>query len=459
MKRVTLRAKIALYLVLLHGALGGIAFFVLRERPGLLLAVEGFFAVSVTVGIVLARAFFVPLEMIRIGAELIEEREFGTRFRETGQPELDALVRIYNRMIDRLREERLRLTEQNFFLHSLLEASPAGVITLDHDGRVADVNPAAARLLRSPELGAALDGVAPGRSAVVTVDGRRRLRVVGAQFLDRGAPRRFFVVDELTEELRASERAGYQRLVRMISHEVNNSVGAVSSLLESLGGFGRDLSSEERAEFVAAVEVARGRLAALGAFTRGYADVVRLPDPDLRPCDIAALLDDLLLLMKPELERRRIVVRWAERAPRPPFPADKNQLEQVFVNVLKNAIEAIGEDGTITIAYDVEGRLSIADSGAGISPEVASRLFTPFFSSKADGRGLGLTLVAEVLGRHGRAIGTSRAAGAIRQAAGEPGGSGPGADTADEGRTDAPGLEFGLATRPEGGAEFWVRLD
>ena len=104
-----LRTKILLYLVGIHVILGGLALVALIERPWLLLAAELAFVVSVVVGVRLLRAFFVPLDLIRTGAELMRERDFTTHFREVGQTEMDELVSIYNRMIDQLREERRRV--------------------------------------------------------------------------------------------------------------------------------------------------------------------------------------------------------------------------------------------------------------------------------------------------------------------------------------------------------------
>src|SRR5262249_24980786 len=141
-----LRTRIILYLVLIHVGFGGIGFAVLRANKLWLIAVESLFALSVAGGVLLVRAFFVPLERIRTGTELLAVRDFSSRFLEAGEPEMDALVRIYNEMVEQLREERLKLREQHYFLDRLLRASPAGVLTLDYDGRVAQLNPAAARL-------------------------------------------------------------------------------------------------------------------------------------------------------------------------------------------------------------------------------------------------------------------------------------------------------------------------
>jgi signal transduction histidine kinase len=200
---VSLRGKIVTYLVLIHFIWAGVAVFVFFDNRVWLLAVEVFFVISIVCGVLLMKSFFVPLELIRTGAELIKERDFTCKFVEVGQTEMDQLIQVYNRMIDALREERTRLTEQHYFLGKVLAASPSGILTLDYDGRIALVNPSAARLLQSgsqalegrtlAEVGSSLAGtlidLAPGESRVIPFHGSRRLKCRRSQFLDRGFAR------------------------------------------------------------------------------------------------------------------------------------------------------------------------------------------------------------------------------------------------------------------------------
>lgn len=414
---MSLQLKLALYLGAIHAVLGTVAFLALRDRPWWLLAAELLFAVSLVLGYLLLRAFFVPLRLIRTGAELVAEQDFTSTFRPVGQPEMDALIEVYNRMIEELREERLRLQEHHHFLGHVLTASPAGVLTLDFDGRVTEANPAAARLLGLGEvelpgrplqavpepLGSALAALPVGASRVVAA-GSRRLKLSRGELYDRGFPRSFFLLEELTEELRATEKAAYEKLIRTLSHEVNNSIGPVRSLVESVGEYREALPAADRRDFEQALEVAATRLDHLGSFMRGYAEVVRLPPPELRPCDVAILVDEILLLLRPELARRRITVEWDEREASAPIALDRNQVEQVLVNVLRNAVEAIGEGGRIRVSLTRrEGRpaLTLHDSGPGVPEAARAHLFTPFFSTKRNGRGLGLTLAHEILTQHG----------------------------------------------------------
>lgn len=390
-----LRAKITLYVIALHAVLAGAATFILIERPMLLFAVEAAFVVSVIISIRLVAALFVPIDLLQTGAELIAERDFTSRFVPVGQPEMDVLIDVYNRMIDRLREERLAAEEQGQLLQKIVEASPAAIVICDFEGQIEQRNPAAIRMLGNEPL----PEIASGESRLVFSRGARRLKVSRAEFRDRGFVKTFYVIEEMTEELRLTEKAAYEKLIRMMSHEVNNSVGAVRSLLESSLRYAPQIGDADRDDFTNALTIASTRIDALNRFMAAFADVVRIPPPHRTPSRVDELVTRVAALLRPELEDRRIAVTRA-LDDHGTYNIDVSQIEQVVLNLFRNAIEATGRDGTICASF-VDGVLSIADSGPGIAESIRSELFTPFFTTKRDGRGLGLTIVQEILANHG----------------------------------------------------------
>lgn len=438
-----LRTRFLLYLVAVHLVFAGAAgVFLWNHRPWLI-AVELFFVASFAVAVRLLRATFEPLELLRGGAQMLRDSDFTTRFRERGVPELDDLADVYNQMADRLRDERTRQQEQEAFLERVLSASPAGVLVLDFDQRVASANPAARRMLGAvaapseragdglrgrllEELGGAfareLAAIGDGEARVLTLLGSRRVKCQRAHFLDRGFPRPFLVLEELTDELRRSEKAAYDKLIRMMSHEVNNTTAAVGSLLSACLNYTDQVRAEDRGDFAAALEVAIARTRSLSAFVGGFADVVRLPPPRRQPADLADVLRGVVGVLREEALRRRIVWQW-EVTEAPVVLIDRAQLEQALLNILKNALEATGEDGTVELRVSVDhGRavLAVRDGGSGIPEAAREQLFTPFFTTKENGQGIGLTLVREILMAHG--------------------------------------LQFSLENAPGGGAEFVVRF-
>ena len=244
---MTLRTKLVIYLVVAHVLFGALAVATLAPRPAALIGVEAVLALSSAIGVTLVRAWIVPMRLVRSGTHLMQDGDFTAHFRPTGHAEIDAMIGVYNRMIDALREERARGHEQEGFVQKLIAASPSGIVTLDHDGRISLINEAADRFLEAPAgfvlgrpldtvelpLARALAALPPGGSEVVALHGRRRFKCVRASFYDRGHARTFYLVQELTAELYATEKAAYEKLIRMTTHEVNNSVAAVRSLRAS----------------------------------------------------------------------------------------------------------------------------------------------------------------------------------------------------------------------------------
>lgn len=399
-----LRGRIIVYLVALHVLMAGVMLFVLFERPLLLFAAELVFVLSIVVSVRFVRTLFVPLDVIRSGAELIAERDFTTRFAPLGQPEMDTLIDVYNRMIDRLREERLSAEERHQLLQKIVEASPAGIVICDFDGRVEQVNPAAERMQYAEVLAAPRD-----EETWIASLGPRRLKVSRATFRDRGFLKRFFVIEEMTEELRLSEKAAYEKLIRIMSHEVNNSVGAVRSLIESSLRYAPQVGEADRGDFTQALTIASARVDALNRFMTAFADVVRIPPPRRTPVCLAEVVERIAAVLGAELADRAIAVTL-DLSDRGRYDLDAGQLEQVILNVFRNAIEAVHRDGRIDVTLR-DGVLTLRDSGPGLSDTIQRDLFTPFFTTKREGRGLGLTIVQEILSNHGFAYSLRNADG------------------------------------------------
>lgn len=412
-----LRSKYIAYLTIVHLVFASLALLLLRLNIFWFLAIEALLVVSFIVGMKLARERLGPLELIQSGTQFLNEKDFTSRFQEVGHPEMDRLVHIYNRMADNLREERIHLQEHHYLMESILKVSPSGILILDFDGHIAMTNPAAERMLQSsPDrvlgrklselespFGDALAGLEVADSKVIPLWGGRRVRCRRAEFIDRGFQRSFIAMEELTEELRQTEKAAYEKLIRIMSHEVNNSTGAVNSLLHSCLHYSDQIREDDRRDFETAVGVAINRIGQLNSFMSGFADVVRLPLPKSASCDLKKLLEELVLLLQHESAKKNIVWKWIIEEEIAPIMMDRIQMEQVFVNVLKNSLEAFEDEGHITLTIGRKNERAyvvIEDTGRGMTPDVQSNLFVPFFSTKPNGQGIGLTLVKEILRNH-----------------------------------------------------------
>ena len=388
----------------------------IQKNVLLLFLIELFFLVSIFTGFALIRSLFKPMEIITTGTELIKSKDFTSKFQEIGQKEVDRLINVYNEMIDQLREERLKLQEKTYFIEKIIHNSPTGVIIFDFDGNIEIVNPSAENYLQSTQnqlkgkqlsdiksqLAAKLIKVEKGKPEIIPLNGNRKFRIHWLYFLDRGFTRDFILLDELTREIQQSEKNAYEKIIRVMAHEVNNSVGASNSLLHSCLNYKEQISDEDKDDFVSALSVAISRADHLNNFIKSYADVIRLPEPKFQKCNISELIENLVLLLKPKMKEQNIELNL-EIDRTLSVSLDKDQMEQVVVNLLKNSIEAINKDGKINIKagiWDKTTYLEIEDSGEGIPENEIENIFTPFFSTKEDGTGIGLTMVQEILNKH-----------------------------------------------------------
>ena len=370
---------------------------------------------SVFLSIRLYRSLIQPIQTITAGTEAIKDRDFNVKFLETGNAEMDKLVRTYNQMIDELRAEGIKQQEQHFFLDKLIQTSPVGILILDFDDNIASLNPKARallgindRILRGQPIHALkhpitqeLSLLKTGESKTVQINGVQTFKCQKAHFVDRGFNHHFITLEELTLEILAAEKKAYGKVIRMMAHEVNNSIGAINSILESVLNYKNQISETDRTDYQNALEVAIERNDRLNYFMRNFADIIRLPLPNKTAYDLNQLLQAILVLFHAKAQQQKITVQFEKTARPFIVPIDVPQIEQVLVNIIKNAFEAIGQDGTISlIIHQKEKRLIIRDTGKGISKQMESQLFTPFFSTKRTGQGIGLTLIRDVLRNH-----------------------------------------------------------
>jgi len=207
---LSLRTRFIVYLLVVHALLAAAGIYFFRENRLWLFAVEAVFVGSLATGVVLVRRMFRALAFVGESAQFLNDSDYTTRFLEVGQPEIDRLIAVYNRMVDSLRAERQRVQEQHYFLGRVLDVSPSGILVLDFDGRIDLINPAAERLLQRPAdslRGATLAGsgvpiletlasLGSGEGRVTAIHGGRRVRAQRGTFLDRGFPRSFFLLED-----------------------------------------------------------------------------------------------------------------------------------------------------------------------------------------------------------------------------------------------------------------------
>ena len=415
---MSLRLKFLLFLLPLYAVLVVLAAQVRTSSPALFIGCEVVILVSAGLTWRLYRGLLQPIRLIEAGTAALQAQDFTLKFTPVGQPELDQLIGVYNRMLDALRQERISQHEQSVLLERLIQASPAGILILSFDEEIVSANAAAARALGQPAAalvgqavaalpqpwGPALASLPVGQPQAVRLPGGQTYRAAAAHFLDRGFQRRFVVLEELTQEIRAREKQTYEQLIRLVAHEVNNSIGAVNSLLGSFQHYAGQLAPPDQADYRQGLAVSIARNTQLAEFIASYARLVRLPPPTPHPTDVHALLHDLGRLLAPQSAAQGVRWHWQlAHEGALTVPADSQQLAQALLNIAKNALEAIGPaGGNVWVRTSAQPpTLTLENDGPPLTPEVSQRLFTPFFSTKAGGQGIGLVLVRDILLAHG----------------------------------------------------------
>ncbi len=405
-----LRTKYILFVAILHIVALILSYFIFNENKIFFIVSEAFIILSIVICWQLYYELIQPINLLMQGADAIKDRDFNVKFLSTGRYEMDKLIQVYNQMMDELRSERTKQEEQHLFLEKLINTSPTGILILDFNDHIQQVNPSALQLLGVEENEVLKKSLSElyhpiiqqikllqtGHSKMFTMNGAVSYKLQKSHFIDRGFPRHFVMIEELTAEILEAEKKSYGKVIRMMAHEVNNTVGPVNSILQ--------FTLQERQhsdELANAIQVAIDRNNNLNAFMRNFADLVRIPSPVKRPVQIIPLLQNVTSLMQLRAGEKKIIFQYENKNEAFVIHADIQQMEQALINIIKNAVEAIEEEGTITVITETNpNHLIIRDSGKGISPGFEEHLFSPFYSTKKDGQGVGLTVIREILTNH-----------------------------------------------------------
>lgn len=404
---------LALILLALSGALAYWATHLPDSRLPYYYIMEGTIAFILIYLIVFYNKIVKPMHTIGNGMELLREQDFSSRLSPVGQHEADRIVNIFNRMMDQLKNERLRLREQNHFLDLLIQASPMGVIITDLDGNISQANPMAIKmlgihlesLLNKPiekidsPLATELAALSKEETRVVRLNDANIYRCTFTFFIDRGFQHPFYLIERMTDEVIRAEKKAYEKVIRMIAHEVNNTTAGITSTLDTVE---QALATEKDMEEICDVmHVCTERCFSMSKFITRFADVVKIPEPLLSRNSLNETATTCVRFMEGLCNDHHIQLTLQCAPDVGDVNLDTSLFEQVLVNIIKNAVESIGQDGEIRITTTAPASLEVADNGPGISKETEEKLFSPFFSTKPHGQGIGLIFIREVLNRHG----------------------------------------------------------
>lgn len=371
--------------------------------------------INIILLVILYRQIIRPLNTLSDGLNLLKAQDWNTRLRPVGQPEVDRITEVLNMMLEKLKNQRIRFEEQNHFLNILIERAPVGVIITGNDNRVKMVNPAAASLLSldvdvsgktAGQIAACrnLMNIPLGETVTFRTENFHTLRCTHLDFIDCGVSHDFYIIDDISDSIAAAEKETYGKVIRYISHEVNNTVAGLSSAFDILASYFESADDD----IPMLIDACASRAKTLGDFIARYADVVKLSQPERGPVAIDCFIDSLGPFLKRIAATSDSCYEFTAGCGDAEVLLDAAMFERVIINIVKNASESIASattKGIIKISTHYKSNnlieLCICDNGAGISDDVRQLLFTPFFTNKPDGHGIGLTFISEVLRKHG----------------------------------------------------------
>jgi nitrogen fixation/metabolism regulation signal transduction histidine kinase len=370
----------------------------------------------VYLALALRRRIVFPLQTISNLIAALREGDFSVRGRQSDYKRNDTLaelVREVNDLAQTLHTQRLGAVEAAALLGKVMEEIGVAVFAFDAGGHLKLLNRSGERLInRTAEAAIGKTAVVLGLESYLKEEGRRlvdasfaggsgRWEIRRSSFRQEGLPHQLLVISDLTRTLREEELQAWQRIVRVIGHEINNSLTPIKSISETLqsqlSAAGRPADWEEDLEKGLAIIAARS--ASLGRFITAYTKLARLPQPKFQPMEISALVHRVAAL------ETRVPVKVLPGQPTR-LSGDADQLEQVLINLVRNAADASLETGGgVEISWTHQNgqiTVDIADEGHGLAN--TSNLFVPFFTTKPGGSGIGLVLSRQIVEAHGGSL-------------------------------------------------------
>lgn len=335
--------------------------------------------------------------------------DFSFSIRNSRRDEVGDLVEAHNELGRVLREQRQNLFQRELLLDTVVQNTPNALVLVEPGGHVVHANLAARALLNEgramhgvrfddivseapPELAQALSAEQDALFSVQLGDEDETFHLSQRNFKLQGRTHRMIILRRMTRELSRQEVATWKKVIRVVSHELNNSLAPIRSLAHS----GRELARiGELAKLGVVFETIEERATHLGGFVQGYAHFAKLPTP--QPVTVE---------WKPFLESlgQHSQFRLVEPAPTGTARFDRGQIEQLLINLLKNARESGGDPDQTELAVRIREsdlRIEVRDRGPGMSEAVLAHALLPFYSTKRSGTGLGLALAREIAEAHG----------------------------------------------------------
>lgn len=399
-----------LFLILLLLLFTGLLlYFTLQQGAVAFYIAEGAVIISVITLAVFYKRIVKPIRTLAQGMDMLKMQDFTQRLKTIGQKETDTIAETFNAIISRLREEQIHTREQEHFLNLIINNTSTAIILLDGNNKISFLNSAATTLFGKDivskglsEINAPvakiLSSVTPHSTITLPTNTGDLFRCTHETFMDSGYAHHFFIIENVTTEINNAQRTAYEKIIRMISHEVNNSMTGILSTMQMLEEICHE--NNKLSYFEEPIDACINRSTQLGQFLSRIAQVVKIPDPKLRSCNINDCITQAVTFVKSEADNRNIDISIHYSAESIIKGIDIDLFQQALINILRNAMESIDKSGKISIDIS-ENHIFITDNGKGIDAKIAENIFRPFFSTKKSGQGIGLMMIADILTKHG----------------------------------------------------------
>ncbi len=342
------------------------------------------------------------------------------------------LSRQFNDVLDAFRQVRADKEASSQYLQTIVQHVNTGLLAFDESGRIELINNAALRLLGlyrlktlkdlqedNPELQNLLQNLISGESVLFQASADRQLSISSTAIRMRGKLIKLVAIQNIQSELESKELEAWQNLTRVLRHEIMNSVTPIASLVSTM----RDIVQQEMEEpdhghtetwqdLNEALEVVENRTNGLMNFVNAYRTFTSIPKPNMDPVLVLPLVQRITSLFAPTLRDKGIRLTYDIQPDGLEISMDQDQIEMVLINLIKNAVEIL--EGQTNARIDIRSSLDqttqratleVSDNGPGIEPDKLEQIFIPFYTTKEDGTGVGLSLSRQILQLHGGVLG------------------------------------------------------
>jgi len=421
--------KITYRILLMVVTIFGGTYFYISQDSTLLPILMGFVLVSQTIELI--RFNTKTNEKLTRFFDAIQYSDFSSSF--TGDHKLGRsyfeLNQSLNKVIAEFKKTRLEKEEQMLFLQVILQHIQTGIISYDKTGRVGLVNNAAKQLLKIPQFKNINDlsrlsdellhqvlKLKPGQGNSIKINPQIHLTIRSTELKIAGKKLTLLSLQNINAELKQNELEAWQNLTKVLRHEIMNSIAPIATLANSLRTVLNEdvheqngemyMEKEGHEDLTIGLETIENRSKGLINFVQVYRDYTSIPAPDFKDLQVQDLIEDVLTLLREELILDHIEIKTAIHPSELRLTADKEQIQMILINLIKNAREAVSQSENKSIiieagiGLDQYKYIQVTDTGPGIPPSSIEDIFVPFYTTKKEGNGIGLAISRQIMNLH-----------------------------------------------------------